>query len=120
MALIFTLSMITTKQIKDSVKLHGSRNGDLRFKPVSTIPSGLTKSTDNVVAYGEATNHAHRLVGAATVYQGEGDKTYFEVNGECEIQHEDHKPYPLPVGKFEIVNEREYEPFTEAIKKVQD
>lgn len=112
--------MITPEQIKASIKSNGSRNGDLRIKPIDSFPTGLKKSTENVLAYGEATNHAHVLVGAAQVYNGEGDKTYFEVTGDCQVTHEDHKPYPLPVGKFEIVNEREYEPFTEAIKKVQD
>ena len=112
--------MITPEQIMASVAANGARHGDLRIKPVDSLPSGLTKSANKVLAYGEATNHKHELVGAAQVYTSEKGQTFFEVTGECEVTHEEHKGYALPEGKYEIVNEQEYEPFTEAIKKVQD
>ena len=99
------------------------RHGDLLIRAVPEIPSGLTKQADTILALGEATGHHHRLVnGQATVYADSNGKKYFEVAEEegCELVHEEHKPIEIPKGNYEVVIEKEYEPFTEAIRTVAD
>jgi len=112
--------MTTRKELLVSFKAHGGRHGDLMIVPVDSIPKGLKIQTDNILAHGE-NGHEHRLVGGqVTMYAGSDDKKYVEVKAECELVHEEHKTEQIPEGNYELINEREFEPFTEEINKVRD
>lgn len=102
-----------------------ARHGDLFIKAIDIIPSGLVAQENTVLAYGEATNHAHRVVeGQVTVFAGTGkesEKKYFSVaQGGAKLVHQEHKTIEIPQGQYEVLNEREYSPFDDAIRSVQD
>ena len=102
-----------------------ARHGDLLVRSIGSIPAGLSAQENTVLAYGEATNHAHRLVeGQVTVFTGTGkeaEKKYFKVaQGGAKLVHQEHKTIDIPQGQYEVLNEREYSPFDDAIRAVQD
>lgn len=99
------------------------RQGDVLVEMVKAIPAGERKpvARDNgriVLAYGEATGHAHAIC--------EADVEMIEVGGErmlisetgFRIIHEEHAPIAVPPGNFRVTQQREYHP--EAIRNVLD
>lgn len=100
------------------------RHGDVVIKEVEKLPRGLKKKADNVVAYGEATGHNHKLVeldlGTLDVFQGKDGKIYFTATQQVNIQHQEHKTITIDPGSFIIEIERERDPFLEQIKQVID
>ncbi len=99
------------------------RHGDLLFKQIDVLPSGLKALDNDIVAFGEATGHHHKLIGGqATVYEAKdnSEKRYVEVKQTSQLTHQEHKTIEVPKATYEIVNEQEYEPFKEAIQRVAD
>lgn len=95
------------------------RHGDLLLKPIKQIGKGMKKSNDMVLAYGELTGHHHRLEGDVEVYRL-GEQTQVLVKGKTELTHQEHKTIQIPEGIYELVREREFDPYADAIRKVQD
>jgi len=103
--------------------LTARRHGDVFLKPVESFPTGIQQLDTNILAFGEATGHDHRVVnGQATVYaaKGETEAKYVKVTEDSELVHQEHETIDVPTGSYEIVHEREYSPFEEEIKRVQD
>ena len=96
------------------------RNGDLLIKELDAFPKGLKKINSNVLAFGEVTGHRHELIGSCQVMENKEGKKFFKVDEEAELIHQEHKPIKIEAGVFEVLIEREYSPFEEAIKQVQD
>lgn len=100
------------------------RHGDVVIKEVEKLPRGLKKKADNIVAYGEATGHNHKLVelelGDLSVYQSKEGKIYFEATKPVQLKHQEHKTITIDPGSFIIEIERERDPFLEQIKQVVD
>lgn len=100
------------------------RHGDVVIKEVEKLPKELIRKSDNIVAYGEATGHNHKLaeleLGTLEVYQAKDGKIYFNATQPVTISHEEHKTITIEPGSFEIEIERERDPFLEEIKQVID
>ncbi len=79
--------------------------------------------TNNVVAEGEATGHAHRLTGEdAMVWQRsakDGTREIDAPNGAT-LSHEEHKPINLPAGEYACDIVREHDPITKRAVRVID
>ena len=76
------------------------RQGDTLLTMMDAIPEGASigKIPGGVIADGEVTGHAHRLVGNYSVFEKDG-KTYFQVGpGDVTYAHEDHAHLVLPEG----------------------
>jgi hypothetical protein len=106
-----------------------SRQGDVLFLPIDSIPPGTRKPrADGAVAYGEVTGHSHRIADLATADVFEvGDGLYVHVSedgisisGEpgATVVHEEHGPVTLAPGDYQIRIQQEYSP--EAIRNVID
>lgn len=97
------------------------RHGDLLLKPIAEIPEDAAKVNTNVLAEGEATGHHHTLSGQCQVY-AKGDTKFFSVSTKegAKLSHQEHKQISIPEGNYAVLNEREFEPFTEELKKVMD
>jgi len=80
------------------------RQGDMLFIKVDKLPrKGLVRVFDNVIVRGEATGHAHRLVGGE-LYKAI-DCMYIVVETTAKVVHEEYAPIVLERG-FSIAARR--------------
>src|SRR5262249_41876471 len=73
------------------------RHGDVFIQTCDAIPTAARRLPHNILAKGEATGHAHRIVerDAASLWQAD-DVLYLEVSGQrATIEHEEHAPITL-------------------------
>jgi|SRR5579884_2113029 hypothetical protein len=84
------------------------RQGDVMFLRVDTLPPEATPLNTDIVAYGEATGHHHRIQGAQLL-QLQNNK-YAQVAERAVVVHEEHKPIELPAGMYRIIQPVEYNP----------
>lgn len=95
------------------------RHGDLLIEKTESIPEGATPKKDNVLVYGTATGHAHRLSGGVVLE--EGDNMYLSVPGrEGALTHEEHNTIQLPPGSYRVTRQIEYNPYEKATRMVMD
>lgn len=107
------------------------RQGDV-FVEVSGVSIESFKSSGNfellnkdehgriVLAYGEATGHAHAIKNSDVRYYREKNtnKLYLVVDNTAKLQHEEHKEIELKPKVYEVIRQREYTP--KKIKYVAD
>ena len=66
-----------------------------------------------VLAYGEATGHAHVVGGPGLTLTAEPDdpeRMWIDVPRHGRITHEEHGPISLPAGRYRVIRQREYIP----------
>jgi len=106
------------------------RQGDLLIKRVNQVPTISLKTIVGAeLARGEATGHTHQLVGNGRiqlyVVEGMSEPSYFAVQ-ELEVPlaerlvHNEHSAIEIPEGTYEIIREREENPFKGIIQQVRD
>jgi len=105
------------------------RQGDVLIVPLNDKPNydkmerTSKKGQPVVLAEGEATGHAHRIMpekneDAAALFMKDG-QTFLQVTAEeAKLVHEEHDMHLLPAGDYEVVRQREYTP--EEIRTVLD
>lgn len=97
------------------------RHGDVDIIECNEIPSTAVAIENNVLAYGERTGHSHAVHGDFTMYEDKGIK-YLEVR-KATLFHQQHSPnndFVLNPGRYLINIEREFDPFTQEVRKVKD
>ena len=100
------------------------RHGDVGVIGTSAIPQKADREdTSNgvVLAYGEVTGHAHRII-EGSVEMWSADKLRFMVVGEegATLSHEEHGPMRIEPGTYEVRIQQVYDPFTELSRNVAD
>ena len=97
-----------------------ARQGDVFVFKVASLPTGVVKQDQCVLARGEVTNHCHQIKEEAFLWVDTDGTKYVEVFGsEATIQHEEHGPIVLAgPAIYRVVQQREYSP--EAIRNVAD
>lgn len=90
------------------------RQGDVLLRAVDQIPKDAIAQQAQgaliVLAYGEATGHAHVVDATqATIYKV-GDKDFIETRPGAHLRHEEHSALALEPGCYQVVRQREYEP----------
>lgn len=64
-----------------------------------------------VLAYGEATGHAHAVADAeAELIELETGERFLVTPRGVSLRHEEHDPVELPPGTYRVVRQREYAP----------
>ena len=90
------------------------RQGDVLLVPVDAIPEKARPvARDNgrvVLAYGEATGHAHAISSAAATQLHDDIERYLRLTAVATLQHEEHAAIELAPGSYRIVIQREYVP----------
>lgn len=88
------------------------RQGDLLIKKVSIIPENAKMKKDRILAEGEATGHKHLLTGGS-VYEAPFGALFFLIpeNTSARLVHEEHAEITFTPGSYEVVRQREYDPF---------
>lgn len=96
------------------------RHGDVLIEAVKKLPNGAHRLPHLILAQGELTGHAHRVVpaGVAELYQ-KSDVLFLSVLEEgAKVIHEEHAAIELPMGLYRVWRQREYSP--EDIRIVRD
>jgi hypothetical protein len=100
------------------------QQGDVIIRNVTEIPDGAVRVKRTlkgfVLAEGEATGHAHRIVEhGAELYEKDGI-LYIKVEKPVQVKHEEHKPITLTEGIYRVGHVREYDPFKEEARRIVD
>jgi hypothetical protein len=96
------------------------RQGDVLVAPIdpAALPAGLVPVPRDgrgrlVLAYGEATGHAHVLTGdrvALLCAPDDPATLHVRVDGYGRLVHDEHGAIALPAGAYRVVRQREYAP----------
>lgn len=105
-----------------SVKRAGFGHGDVLILPVAKIPNGATVTPERILARGEVTGHAHRLLEDADVEVYEHEGTLFLRVGPrgAPISHEEHGRAVIAEGLYRVGRQQEYDHFAEEARAVAD
>lgn len=95
------------------------RHGDVLLKKVEGVESTGEVLSEYCLAEGEATGHHHMVRGNVIPFSI-GDADYIKALSTLDLTHEEHSALQIPVGTYEIIIEREYDPFREEMKRVVD
>lgn len=96
------------------------RQGDVVIKP-SEIPVAK-KDKSKTLAEGEVTGHAHRISkGRADIYKTLAGLIFLKVLSDfATISHEEHEDINLPMGDYSVIIQREFDWYTEEVRRVAD
>lgn len=98
------------------------QQGDILIKPFKPKKNTLKKKhlkKNNIIAWGEATGHSHRVIGDHEIYDT-GHFMYLNAKTEVEVRHEEHKPIKIPPGVYQLDGVREFNHFDREIRRVVD
>lgn len=86
------------------------RHGDVLIIPINEMPQNVQATTSRVLAEGEATGHAHRLLGEGTLYLTANGELILRNDKPVAVVHEEHARIELPPGTYEVRRQKEYQP----------
>ena len=87
------------------------RQGDIVLKGAAALPERLKPVPGLVLARGEATGHAHQVVGNAALFRDpSSQRLWLQVMGLAAVVHDEHRAIPLALGVYEVIRQREYVP----------
>ena len=101
-----------------------ARQGDVWIESIKAVPATakpVKRTGDVILAYGEVTGHAHRIVApidAIDVLQ-EAERIILNVHRAVTIRNEEHASIRLLPGVYESYVQREFDPL-EAERRVVD
>lgn len=98
------------------------QHGDCLIVQVPVIPAGAQLTTRRILAEGEATGHAHRLLDGADVevYEHEGTLFLRVGPGGAGLTHEEHRVGVIQEGTYQVGRVQEYDHFAEEARAVRD
>lgn len=98
------------------------RHGDLLIREIKELPKDLKKLEHTTLALGEATGHHHTLIKTkgVQVYENEQLLKFFVVKEPTDLTHQEHKTIVIEPAKYEVIIEREFDPFSDLIRQVKD
>ncbi|GAA2614114.1 hypothetical protein GCM10010399_51200 [Dactylosporangium fulvum] len=81
--------------------------------PATAVPAPRDRSGRMILARGEATGHAHVIVGPDVTLLADRDdidRLFVKVISRARVVHEEHGPIAVPAGAYRVVRQREYIP----------
>ena len=103
-----------------------ARQGDVLIKQIKQIPHNAKIIQNKVIALGEG-HHEHKVIGEVEVYQN-NETSYLSVGQSGRLVHvhtgteqqADHLPIDLPFGFYEVIHQRQYNPYQKAASNILD
>lgn len=114
------------------------RQGDVLIEKVKELPP-REEIKETLLVRGEGRNHGHFIEGDDIVIskalddelsEGGGIIThYLYVKSKADLEHllidsgkwtQEHNPITIPPGKYRVIKQREYNPYSKAIRAVRD
>jgi len=100
------------------------QQGDVLLKKINQLPDGvIEKARDNgsiVLAYGEVTGHAHRIVDIDAMFYEKDGKSYLKNSKSVILGHEEHHQIIIEPGIWEIGQIQEKDWLSGMVRKVID
>ena len=99
------------------------RHGDLLIRRIESLPQRLTRLNTRTLAQGEVTGHQHRLISQTAqvfISNDANQQKYLSVVEPTQLVHEEHKPITIEEGAYVVIQEREFDPFGDYIRRVVD
>lgn len=108
------------------------RHGDVLLVEVDSIQSSFKKSNTRLLAEGEGQNHGHIVEGELEVFEAEmsGEKEFMlDVKKDAKLKHllidsgvwtGEHHDIEIAPGKYRVVRQREYDPYADAVRRLND
>jgi len=103
-------------------KINVYRQGDVSILAVKELPKRAKQvKGEPILARGEVTGHAHRMVeGQVRLYQMAGI-LYLRVLSEvAKLYHEEHQEIMLPKGDYQVNRQREYDWFATVGRRIRN
>lgn len=107
--------------------------GDVDIREIKSIPKSAKLLDTKTIMYGEKTGHHHTFQGQVLVYEPTEQETmtvrdgeqiqiqkYVHVQQESKIIHQEHAEQAIPPGMYAILQEREFDPLQQQIRRVID
>lgn len=114
------------------------RQGDVLVEKVKNIPN-RKKTTETLLIRGEGRNHGHFIRGEEVeiFLSSEEEKAmkgsivthYLDIKSEATLDHllidsgrftAEHDTITIPPGRYKVIRQREYNPYTRAIRMIRD
>jgi len=114
------------------------RQGDVLIEQVKEIPK-REKTLETLLIRGEGRNHGHFIRGSQVdiFISSEEEKApkgsiithYLDIKSEATLDHllidsgkytSEHSTITLPPGRYKVIRQREYNPYTRAIRMIRD
>lgn len=90
------------------------RHGDVGLIVADALPEGAVEQPRNggdvVLAFGEATGHAHRITDEGASIWVIGSEKYLVTKASCVLDHEEHGKVVVPPGIYLVAVEEDYLP----------
>lgn len=98
------------------------RQGDVLLVKINKIPDANENMTkgDIILAHGEVTGHAHRIVAPTTkarLWDASAER-FLQVMETVSLTHEEHATIEIPPGSYRVAIQTEYSP--EELRNVAD
>lgn len=110
------------RYIRGEFALHG--DVILRLESLPAEFDSMPEVKDSCLAYGEASGHAHQIVGEPHQFKlRECPKTKMRQLRVVEpvlLRHQEHEQIKLPPGDYRIDIQREYDPWEKLTRRVVD
>ena len=94
------------------------RQGDVLIVEAERNLQNAKRQRDNVLVYGEATGHAHRVEGEAAIVMETPKGKAIDASKAFQVVHEEHDTIEIPEGFYRVIRQREYD--EKAIRYVND
>lgn len=89
------------------------RHGDLLLRATRSIPKNTPRMSGTILEHGETTGHKHVFSSGQIQLFGTENVSHVLVEKDATLTHEEHKPITIPHGQYEVIREKEYNPFAE-------
>lgn len=100
------------------------QQGDVLIKRIKTLPEGIKqKERDNgsiILAYGEVTGHAHRIIDVDALFYEKDGKLYLQNETPVQLKHEEHNQITIEPGIWEIGQIQEKDWLSGMVRRVID
>ena len=94
------------------------RQGDVLIMEAKREMRSAKVQADNVLVYGEATGHAHRVEGDGAVIMETPQGKVIDATKAFRVIHDEHDTIEIPEGFYRVIRQREYD--EEQIRYVTD
>jgi len=114
------------------MKSQDFRHGDVDGIRIKSIPDSAKPLDTKTVMYGEQSGHHHTFSGQVLVYEPikpeflevDGEQRqiqkYVQISGQAQLSHQEHATKIIPEGTYAILQELEFDPLEQQIRRVQD